>query len=120
MKEHGVRQLSARWRQVWAALHAGISPQIEICRENGHDLCRDKLRRGRLLGTFTIISLGLNLVALFATLFPHPVMEYLPAAAVGIGLQIISIFPNRRGRVNLAVALYLSATAASCAVIFLL
>src|SRR6266852_1849877 len=120
VEEFRVRELTASLRQGWAKLHAAACPQAQLCQQHGGPLSRERQRRGKLLGTFIIISLFLNAFVLFATIVPRPLMEYLPGTIVGLCLQLACIWPNRKGKVEMAVGIYLSATVASCAVIFIM
>jgi diguanylate cyclase (GGDEF)-like protein len=118
VEEFLVSKLLEIVRRSWDALHASACPQAQVYRQLGHELSRERLRRGTLLATFIIISLFLDTGVLLSTLVPRPLTDYIPGVLVGIVLQLASIWPNRRGRVEIAVGLYLSATVASCAVIF--
>ncbi len=99
---------------VWLRFHSFAEPQVDPEHELESIEDRERLRRGRLLATFLIISLLFGCTLMIASIYTHPAKSYTTGLVTGVAIQMLSILPNRRGRVELASVIYLSATIVSC------
>lgn len=101
-------------RSFWRGLHRFAEPQVDpdFRPDSIHE--RERLRRGRLLATFLIISLLFGCTLLAASFCTQPAKSYTTGLVTGVAIQMFSVLPNRRRRVELASMIYLSATIISC------
>ncbi len=107
-------------RGVWDGLHEFAGPQAVNVAIPANLKERERLRRGKLLAAFVIISLILDLSLLIGFYLNYPNESYPYGLLVGIILQAIAIIPNRRGRIELACFLYLGSTVSSAVLAILL
>ena len=120
MENSAVKRFAEWARFVWAGLHDYASPQPDTFSPPSNLRERERLRRGRLLSAFVIISLALDLGLIFGFLSHGPQIPYPYGLAAGIALQALSVIPNRMGRIELACFLYLSSTLTSAVIALLL
>src|SRR6185503_20073393 len=101
-------------RGAWIRFHAFAEPQVDPDHVPESIEERERLRRGRLLATFLIISLLFGCTLMIASIYTHPSKSYTTGLVTGVAIQMLSLLPNRRGRVEFASVIYLSATIVSC------
>ena len=105
---------------LWSGLHEFAGPQPQCINPPTCLRERERLRRGKLLSAFVIISLILDLTLIVGFYFNRPQERYPFGLLAGIVLQAASVIPNRLGRIELACVLYLSSTLASALLALLL
>jgi len=101
-------------RNAWYRIHHFAEPQSAADFVPDSIEGRERLRRGRLLATFLMISLLFGITLLLASVYTHPAKSYMTGLVTGVRHPDVQRAAESTSKVELASVIYLSATIISC------